>query len=164
MLRISTGKTLTEYDDGYVTISGSVYKVDSAAILYNKDSDGDLDKKISRSKLNDYEGKVIDFAIEDGILVAAVVYDGEKPDNGDGDVDAGKVTYINSTFTKVVVDGKTTYTFDSNTEIYDEEGNIIAVGYEDIEELSALEVGDLVKDIKVKDGVVVSLVLVEPEV
>ena len=53
--KISTGKTLTEYDDGYVTISDSVYKsvykVDSAAILYNKDSDGDLDKKISRSKL-----------------------------------------------------------------------------------------------------------------
>ncbi len=92
--KISTGKTLTEYDDGYVTISDSVYKVDSAAILYNKDSDGDLDKKISRSKLKDYEGKVIDFAIDDNIIVAAVVYDGEKPDNGDGDVDAGKVTYI----------------------------------------------------------------------
>ena len=29
----------------------------------HKDSDGDLDKKISRSKLQGYEGKVIDFAL-----------------------------------------------------------------------------------------------------
>jgi len=71
--------TLTEYDDGYITVTGDAYgtyKVDSAAVLYN-DDDG-LDKKISRSKLKDYEDKKIVFAVEDRTVVAAIVYDEAK--------------------------------------------------------------------------------------
>jgi hypothetical protein len=70
------------------------------------------------------------------------------------------VTYINSTATRVVIDHTITLIFDSDTEIKDEDGHIIAVGYEDIIELQALEVNDEVKDIVIVDGVVASLVKV----
>jgi hypothetical protein len=70
------------------------------------------------------------------------------------------VTYINSTVTRVVIDHTITLIFDSDTEIKDEDGHIIAVGYEDIIELDALAVNDVVKDIVIVDGVVASLVKV----
>ncbi len=113
--------TLTEYDDGFATISGAVYKVDSAAVIYNKDSKGDLDKKISRTKLKDYEGKDIDFALDDGTIVAAVVYDGkEAPDNGKEEyIDGSKIT-ISAT----PVDGNYVITIDGNQYIYTGDPNI----------------------------------------
>ncbi|WP_409229363.1 S-layer homology domain-containing protein [Gudongella sp. SC589] len=82
-----------------------------------------------------------------------------EPAPGGDDVVEGEITYINSTYTRIVVDGTTTYVIDSNTEIW-EDGAIVAVGFEDIAELDALVVGDIVEDIVVEDGVVVSLVKV----
>jgi len=157
--KIFKGKTLTEYDDGYVTISDSVYKVDSAAILYNKDSDGDLDKKISRSKLKDYEGKGIDFAIEDGILVAAVVYD-EAEEDGNGDA-AKEITYV-SEADGVIVIGDKAYEVANTVILYESDGKTVrAAGKNAVLEAleganeNAIEISKFV----VEDGVIKSITL-----
>lgn len=107
---------LTEYDDGFATIGGEVYKVDSAAVIYNKDSKGDLDKKISRTKLKDYTGKDIDFALDDGTIVAAVVYDGEGTpgDDDEKSIDGSKITFNKN----IKIDGNYVITIDGKQYIY----------------------------------------------
>lgn len=67
---------LNSYKDSYVTVTGGVYKVDSSAVLYNLDEKGKLDKKISPSKLDNYQ--TINYVLDkDDIIVAATV-EGEK--------------------------------------------------------------------------------------
>lgn len=143
-----------------ITVGDSVYELVDDAVIYDVDFD-----EISIRDLE--EGDTIDvyFVNEDTTRFVSYVLrtDLADPDNNETVGEEGEITYINSTYTKIVVDGKTTYTFDSNTEILDEDGNIIAVGYEDIENLDALQVGDVVTDIVVEDGVVKSLVLVSQE-
>jgi len=72
------------YKDNFITVAGEgTFKVDSDAVIYSLD-DGDIDKKISVSKLNNY--KKITYALEDGLVVAAVVSEesigGKTPESG----------------------------------------------------------------------------------
>jgi len=160
--------TLTEYDNGYVTISDSVYKVDSAAILYNKDSDGDLDKKISRSKLKDFVDKRIDFAIDDNIIVAAVVFDGPAEDNGNGDA-AKKITYVSEDDGVIMIGDKVyevaktviLYKSDGKTVMKAGKSNVLGALKEALGEANenAIEISKFV----VKDGVIESITLKDSE-
>ena len=137
--KIEIDKNWKYYDGGSATI-----------IEFDEDGAASVISKLSGIK-KDTE---IQYILKDNVVAYIVI-------NYEGDVtpvEEGKVTYINSTATKVVIDGTKTLTFDSNTEIYDEDGKIVAVGFEDIKNKTALnDTGDKVKDIKVSDGVVVSL-------
>ena len=73
--KITTGKLYT-YDDGYITVGEYTYKVDRNAVLYSLKDDGKLDKKISMSKLDDYNR--ITFVLDDQVVVAAVVWNEEE--------------------------------------------------------------------------------------
>lgn len=154
--KIFKGETLTEYDDGYVNISGSVYKVDSAAILYNKDSDGDLDKKISRSKLKDFVGKRIDFAIDDNIIVAAVVFDGPAEEDGNGDA-AKKITYA-SKDDGVIMIGDKVYEVAKTVILYESDGKTVKAAGKDAV-FDALKNVEEISKFVVEDGVIKSITL-----
>ncbi|AEE92555.1 S-layer domain-containing protein [Tepidanaerobacter acetatoxydans Re1] len=151
-------KILKKYDDGFVTIDGKVYKVDSAAVLYNKDKDGDLDKKIGRTKLKEYANKRIDFALDDGIVVAAVVYDG-KDGSSDTKV-TGEVTYINVDEELIEVDGKV-LELDKRVRLVDADGKTIAIGPKDV--AKQLKVGDILSKITEEDGVVTEMKLAKDD-
>lgn len=84
---------INEYKDGYLKTSEGTFKVDSAAVLYNLDKDGDLDKKITRTKLGDY--KEIKYVLDDNkTIVAATV--SEKVTDPGKDTTTGTVTYVDA--------------------------------------------------------------------
>lgn len=68
------------------------------------------------------------------------------------------VTYINASGTRLELDGKV-YELNLDTRLFDEKGNTLAIGNVDI--ASNLVKNDIVKDIKVTNGVVTSLVKVD---
>ena len=136
--RIEIDNNWKDYDSGSATI-----------IEFDEDGTASVISKLSGIKKNTQ----IDYIVDGNVVVYIVInYEGDTTP-----VEEGKVTYINSTATRVVVDGTKTLIFDSNTEIYDEDGKIVAVGFEDIADRGALVEDDIVKDVKVSDGVVVSL-------
>lgn len=64
-----------DYDDGYLTSTddGTV-KISSKAVVYELDSDGEIDEKVSVSKVDDSNFKTLVYILdEDGIVVAATV-------------------------------------------------------------------------------------------
>lgn len=95
------------YNDSYVKIGSSTYKVDSSAILYSLDEDSDLDKKISRTTLKNY--KYINYVLDDSNVIVAATVSGKATGEEETPI-AGAVTYINTTtIGKVdIVDGKLT--------------------------------------------------------
>ncbi|WP_213950400.1 S-layer homology domain-containing protein [Tepidanaerobacter syntrophicus] len=146
------------YDDGYVTIKDNgTYKVDSSAILYSLDG-SDIDKKISRTALKDY--KYINYVLDDSnVIVAATV--SEKKTTDENETTTGEVTYINAT--RIFIDGEK-YAMDEDTILYDTDGSTIkAVGGEEIIDPQGgnLEQGDIVKDVKVENGVVTKMTFVK---
>jgi hypothetical protein len=76
--KITTDKLYT-YDDGYITVGEDTYKVDRNAVLYSLKDGGKLDKKISMSKLDDYNR--ITFVLDDQVVVAAVVWNEEEEED-----------------------------------------------------------------------------------
>ncbi|WMJ78068.1 MULTISPECIES: S-layer homology domain-containing protein [unclassified Sedimentibacter] len=158
--KVATG---VSNSSGTIEISGKGWlTLAEDATIVELDDAGDVDaiRKLSAIEKNE---SILDVYVYGGEVVLIVIKDSDYNETSDDetDEDVREVTYINSTFTKVVVDGTKTLTFDSDTAIYGEDGTIIAVGYEDImgetEDERALVVGDKVKDIEIKDGVVVSL-------
>lgn len=100
------------YSNGYLAVEveeeEEEYKVDSSAVLYSLKSNGNVDKKVSVSRLKDYE--TIKFVLdEDEILVAAVVSKEaatppSKPIESDG-----KLAYdftVGDEIVRINVDGK----------------------------------------------------------
>ncbi len=158
------GKTATGISSSNQTIelagAGWLNLAEKATIV-GLDKDGDV-KAIRKLSSITKDKSIIDVYYYDSEVVLIAIHEDAK-DEGTPEVDKDvkEVTYINSTFTKIVVDKTTTLTFDSETEIYDEDGAIVAVGYEDIKNNNALKVTDKVTDIEVKGGVVVSLTLVK---
>jgi uncharacterized protein YdbL (DUF1318 family) len=57
-------------EDGYITVGSDVYKIHRDAVIYQLDSDGDIDRALS---IADLEGKSVKF-VADGSVVKAVTY------------------------------------------------------------------------------------------
>ncbi len=144
------------------------YRLSSGVVVY----DEDVKKTTSNIRVKDE----VTMIVEDGVNVRVVsIGDQIKPGTGGGDDDdkettKNKVTYINSDGTRMEVNG-TIYKLDKDSVLYDKNDIVEAIGNKDI--LVALggklddegghkgAIGAEVKDIKVKDGVVTSLVLVQ---
>lgn len=152
-----SGKELTvkdkeyTYDDGYVKIDNTSYKVDSSAVLYSLDDSSKIDKKISRTALKNYE--YINYVLdESGILVAATV-SGKATDEDEGET-AGTITYIN-TSDGVIMIGDVSYQLSNTVVLYDANDALVAAGKTDV--LSALTKGDEIGEVTATDGVISSI-------
>lgn len=144
--------SIVGYKDGYLETSKGTFKVDSAAVLYNLDKDGDLDKKITRTKLGDYE--TIKYVLDDNktIVAATVSEKVTDPDTDDSKI-TGVVTYIDTTNKAIYVD-KVPYIYGDGTVLKTAQGSIIAVGDAIQSGTYKLDVDDEVADIVVKNGVI----------
>jgi len=101
--------TINDYKDGY--LNGTV-KVDSSAVIYTLKSSGKVDKKVSASRLKDYVGRSITYAIDedDKILVVATISP-EGTDNGNGDVDTVEIEVLKLDGTIFIKIGNETYPY-----------------------------------------------------
>ncbi|SKC58192.1 S-layer homology domain-containing protein [Maledivibacter halophilus] len=150
-----------KYNDGWVEDlnDSEDRKLDTSAVIYEDDTD-ELENKVARSKVDNYE--VFKYLYNDeGIIVAAIVSEESDEDTQDNKTETGVVSYINTSGTKIAVDG-TVYTLDEDTTLYDAEGNLIAIGNTDIKD-NIVKNQTEVNILEVEDGVVVELSLVEEE-
>jgi hypothetical protein len=64
-----------DYDDDYLDLNGRIYKVDTNAVVYELDEEGDdIEKSISRTRVDRYEN--IRYAVDDEVIVAMAVWNG----------------------------------------------------------------------------------------
>ena len=144
-----------DYDDGYLTSTddGTV-KISSDAVVYELDSEGEVDGTVSISKVDDSRFETFVYILDEAdIVVAGTVVEKAQGSTGDQTVDTdGEVTYINDD--NIAVDN-IVYTFDSSSVLYNAAGTVAATGGTAINVL--LDNGDVLEDVVVKDGVVKSL-------
>jgi len=154
-----SGKELTvkdkeyTYDDGYVKIDNTSYKVDSSAVLYSLDDSSKIDKKISRTTLKNY--KYINYVLDDSNVIVAATVSGKAT----GDVTpptptTGTVTYIN-TSDGVIMIGDVSYQLANTVVLYGADGKLVAAGKTDV--LNALTKGDEIGEVTATDGVISSI-------
>ncbi|GEM_PF-425447 len=141
---------------GWITINGDMLPLsDHGTVVLMEDID-EADELGDLYDIDEDETEIVVYINSDDEIDLILVLPEDVTEEED-DTAEGTVDYINSSGTKITVDG-TIYTLDEDTILYDEDENIVAIGYEDIkDEITGAEV----KDIEVRSGVVVSLVIVD---
>jgi len=132
------------YKDGYLTTDNGKFMVDAGAVVYALEDDGEIDGKVSRTRMDRYDHIWYVVDKNEAIVAVAVQNKEEAGDGGSGGVSGIAAEFINS---PIIVYEGTAYKVETTTLLYDRNGNILVNGTDMLSDPYKTALGNLKADI-----------------